>query len=227
MNWDLKKFRAHIVNKYGGEQLKLLEPSLNSIAEKQHYCSYHYREAKCLQDAFLGGDNTSERMLTAILRSACEAEWSDRDKHYLNIRANLSACLLSLHSISDTISHVVYYALGMNLGESPLKERDISIAKVKAKLKKLPYEELLSLLEQLDDDYLAAITNYSKHRSIITPEFTVHMKEESKTHAFYFKGFTYEKEIYETRNAFEYLVQEVDRRSSVTLRIGAYFNERT
>jgi len=227
MNWDLKKFRAHIVNKYGGEQLKLLEPSLNSIAEKQHYCSYHYREAKCLQDAFLGADNTSERMLTAILRSACDTEWSDRDKHYLNIRANLSACLLSLHSISDTISHVVYYALGMNLEENALHEGAISIANIKTKLKKLPYEELLSLLEQLDDDYLVAITNYSKHRSIITPQFIVHMKEESKTHGFYFEGFTYKKKSYKKRNAFEYLAQEVDRRSSVILRIGAYFNERT
>jgi len=227
MNWDLRKFRAGIAIKYGDEQLKLLEPSLNSIAEKQYYCSYHYHGAKRLQGAFLGFDRTSEMMAITILHSTSETEWSDKDEHYLNIRANLLACLLNLHSISDTISHVVYYALGMNLEEKPLNEGNISIGSVKERLKNLPYEELLPLLEQLGDDYLTAITNYSKHRSIITPQFIVHMKEESKTHGFYFEHFTYKGKKHKKRDAFEYLVQEVDRRSSVILKIGTYFNERT
>ncbi|MBN4058118.1 hypothetical protein JYT55_00020 [Mariprofundus ferrooxydans] len=228
MNWDLNKFRDKVVAKHGGEQLKLLEPFLHAIIEKHQYCSYHYHEANKLEKVFLGDDATSDdKFLYVFGFSDGKTERTHIDTNYLNIRASLSACLFSLHSISDTISHVVYYALGMNFEKEPINKECISILKVKNRLNVSQDEKLLLLLEKFDDDYLTAITNYSKHRSIICPAFTVPMEGlSSKPYYFYFEDFSYKGVHYGRRDAFDYLVKEIERKNTMILEVGAYFSER-
>lgn len=168
--WDIEATRDLIKSLYGHRQLEMAKPALRSVIDRRDYAHYHYHEANDLFMAFAQERLTEESLLWVIHQS----DESFSEFHWLitKISAHVVACIQSMHAITDIMAHAIYYSLGMNGSGKALREADISAATV---LKRLSQHVELSRLHQLlaelvsggRADHLAALSNYSKHRSII------------------------------------------------------------
>lgn len=92
----------------------------------------------------------------------------------VKIGAHTIACIQAVHSLSDTLAHAMYYALGLNLQAEALRERDISTFNVKRLLDAHDeHQTFATALAALSDDdtfrHVAALANRAKHRSLVKP----------------------------------------------------------
>lgn len=154
----------------------------------------------------------------------------------LKIRANIVAFVQSLHAVADTCSHMLYYSLALDTLPNPLKERDIDANKVLKLLEQQrdaghpEYEKLCRLFREIttgdDYKYLNALSNTSKHRSIVRPELNEDAtgRREEKWILF-LESFWYAGELFEKTNAREFMQKEHDRIQPLTVDMGVELNE--
>jgi hypothetical protein len=210
---------------HGKRQAELAYQSICSTIDRQEYARYHYRNAKILFDAYVGKLHSP----IAFMKSSIEGS-EELNRCILEIGANVTACVQSLHAIADTFAYATYYALGYNLKPSPLSERKISQNSVKCKLLKIPEHQ--SLVQELDllvsgDDftYLCALANHSKHRSLIRPEPWVDLTgKKLDPYSLEFQEFIYDKKPYPRRAILPFLQSEFDRQSLRVFEAGNVLN---
>lgn len=153
----------------------------------------------------------------------------------LKIRANITAFVQSLHAVADTCSHMLYYSLALDRLQTPLKERDIYANKVLKLLEQRrndgypEYDKLCKLFCEMttadDYKYLNALTNTSKHRSIVRSELNEDATGRRKEKWILFlESFWYAGEFFEKTNAREFMRKEHDRIQHLTVNIGVELN---
>ena len=154
----------------------------------------------------------------------------------LKIRANIVAFVQSLHAVADTCSHMLYYSLALDKLPRPFKERDIYAKEVLKLLEQQghtghsEYDKLCRLFREVTTGdgykYLAALTNTSKHRSIVRSELNEDAtgRREEKWILF-LESFWYAGDLFEKTNAREFMRKEHDRLQPLTVDIGVELNE--
>lgn len=216
-SWKLDELKELIALNYGKEYALLLEPSLNSIDKRQQYAGYHYYEYKSLLKE-LNSEADLMYQLKKIFSMGKEEQII-----LIKIEANIIACLQNMHAIHDLLGQVIKYAFELKFKN----ESRIYLKAIKIELEKNEkYEKLSKLLNELmlHDDfvYLNAIVNYSKHRSIIKPDYSINLEEEWS--GIIFKEFTYGKHPYERKKADDFMVAEYSRESQLIVSIGQMIN---
>lgn len=212
--WDRDETKYLVEFNFGKAQAELAYRSMNSAIDRQEYARYHYHNAKNLFDAYVGEFYSP----IDFMKSSFEGG-EEESRCILEVGANVTACVQSLHAIADTFAFATYHALGYNLKPSPLSERGININSVQCELQKT--QEHQSLVQGLallvlgeDYAYFHALTNHSKHRSLIRTgmwaDLTVKKK---KPYTLEFQEFIYDKKTYPSRSILPFLQSEFNRQS--------------
>jgi len=228
MVWDLNQLRNDVQALYGVEQRDQVAPALNSIVDRQAFARFHYQEAIRLITELLN-DRDKESILFDLVFGA------DRNAHheFSNCRkfaeAHITACVQSLHSVSDIMAHAIYYSLGLNLdAATKCSPNRISLHVVKSLL---PDSETSALIKELcghaEYRYLADMANHSKHRSVVQTPYSVDATgEDVQPHGLKFAAFTYDNRTYPARWVTPVLEAEYNRQSSLVTQIGESLNAR-
>ena len=215
MQWDIAATRRHINRLYGHQQLELAAPALRSVIDRRDYAYYHYHEANDLFREFVQENLTEKSLFWGIHQS----DESFSEFHWLitKIGAHVVACIQSLHAIADIMAHAVYYSLGMSRSDKALREASISAATV---LERLGDSVELSIVHQLMTDlasggradHLAALSNYSKHRSIIRTAMSEDWTgEQPEKHRLTLAGFSYKGKLFPDTPVKDFITSEHDR----------------
>lgn len=226
MKWDLKELRGHVERLFGVEQLRTVNQCLRTIGDRREFSRYHFNEAKDRMEGALQGRETFE--LTAALLGAFDTDDRQFSTAQFQAYAHTVACVQNMHAVVDNMVHFAYYVLGANLDPATRieKERDITWSKVSKKLVAGPIKDGLSAL--LDDPgftYLAALSNHSKHRSIVEVSYSVNFESDAVEHGLRFNLFTYDGVTYPTKWVRPTLIDEYQRQEGLILTIGNAVND--
>jgi len=230
MKWNLKSLRDKVEYLYGEDQRNILSSCLESVVYREYYARFHYQEAKQLVFDFLSTRNDFSSLAPLVFGGTGEDQIEFR-KRCVFAEAHVISCLQSIHSLYDIMSHVIYYSLGMNKkSECMIRENMIGIKSVYKKLvflkmhKKIS-DEIYSTINNDNFNYLSAIVNHSKHRSIINLCFTVDIGDPEKDlYEFNFNSFVYSGVSYLPRSAFVFIDEEYERCSKQINSIGRSLN---
>ncbi|MGF0666851.1 hypothetical protein ACQRWG_03360 [Stenotrophomonas maltophilia] len=226
MKWDLKELRGHVERLFGVEQLRTVNQCLRTIGDRREFSRYHFNEAKDRMEGARQGRETFE--LTAALLGAFDTDDRQFSTAQFQAYAHTVACVQNMHAVVDNMVHFAYYVLGANLDPATRieKERDITWSKVSKKLVAGPIKDGLSAL--LDDPgftYLAALSNHSKHRSIVEVSYSVNFESDAVEHGLRFNLFTYDGVTYPTKWVRPTLIDEYQRQEGLILTIGNAVND--
>ncbi|WP_442782326.1 hypothetical protein [Collimonas fungivorans] len=228
--WDIKLTKELVTAVFGAAQWKKAYPSVRSMTDRPEFCHYHYHEAL---------DMMSEYIMSNLTETGLWGVYKDYDEFsylMLKIRANIVAFVQSLHAVADTCSHMLYYCLALDKLPKPLEERDINAKKVLKLLEQQrdaghsEYDKLCRLFREVttgdDYKYLNALTNTSKHRSIVPHELNEDAtgRREEKWILF-LESFWYSGELFKKTNAREFMQKEHDRIQPLTVNIGLELDE--
>jgi hypothetical protein len=228
--WDTALTGELVTALFGLAQWKKAHPSVRSMTDRPEFCRYHYHEALNSINEYIES-NLKEVGLWGVFEDYDEFSYL-----MLKIRANIVAFVQSLHAVADTCSHMLYYSLALDKLPGPLKERDIYAKEVLKLLEQQrdaghpEYKELCRLFREIttgdDYKYLNALTNTSKHRSIVRPELNEDAtgRREEKWILF-LESFWYAGDRYKKTNACEFMRKEHDRIQPLTVNIGVELNE--
>ncbi|ACT49934.1 hypothetical protein [Methylovorus glucosotrophus] len=225
-SWDLNKTRRLVVTAFGEAQGKLVQESVRSVIERQRFCSYHFQEAMRLSKTF-------EKKHMVNLQSLLELQVLGAEKHerafqlyILKAGAHSIAAVQSLHAIPDIFAHVIYFATAQNLQSYTLNELEISLPTVikclkkDATLSKLT-TSLVSLQSGENWTHLAAVSNASKHRSVIRSAYNEDMSGiRTELRELQFSSFTRKQEFYPAISLKDLLAPEYDRLSKIVVNTG-------
>ena len=114
MGWDLKQLREDVERLFGREQRDLLSPCLNSIVDRQYYARFHFQEGIRLIKEFIE-HRDDQVSLTLLVVGANPQEQEEFCVQRKQTEAHVVACMQSMHALSDTLGHVLYFATGGNL----------------------------------------------------------------------------------------------------------------
>lgn len=225
MRWDLLELRGHVTALFGPDQLAVVNSCLRTIQDRLTFAGYHWREAERLTDSFMAHREPWE--LTAAMMGA----YDTTDQRFVDARfqayAHVVACVHSMHALFDNTTHLVYFALGLNLPPArKLDERDVTWGNVR---KLLPAGDtrdgLQAWIDSPEFGYITALSNHSKHRSIISVPYSVNFEEEDVRHGLRFSPFECYGIQYPAKWALPTLSEEYGRQEASIFRIGTSINE--
>ncbi|WP_354686362.1 hypothetical protein [Cupriavidus necator] len=229
LTWDLQETRTLVRQQFGHDQLELARQSLGSAIDRGEYARFHYREATKILDKKVEAI-PSERRLIAMFGAGTEKEQRDFDDAINRTSAHVTACVQSLHAISDIFAHAIYYSLGYNLQEGAPTPRRISahsvIRLLQSRRQKSALVYQLNLLVKHEHySYLNALANHCKHRSLVKPSLWLDMTEvDPKPFRLNFQRFEYDGTLYEEREVFPFLECAFNRISEIVLDAGNELN---
>lgn len=227
--WDRDETKYLVEFNFGKAQAELAYRSMNSAIDRQEYARYHYHNAKNLFEACVGKFDSPVHF-SKVSTGGNEDAREEFNQCIWEIGAHVTACVQSLHAMGDIFAHAIYFALGYNLKQPPpLFERKICLYAVKRVLATPEHQNLaqeLNLLASGDDfAYLGALSNHSKHRSLIRSGLWVDLTgEKLDPYTLEFQGFIYDKKPYSRRLVLPFLQSEFDRQSLRIFGIGNVLN---
>jgi hypothetical protein len=229
ITWNLEETRQLIQKLYGGEQLELARPSLNSMIERRDHANIHWHNTRRLLDRF--ARHATTRPLFTIAFGA-EGDTA-RDRYYWDLakaQAYIIAIVQSLHSIPDICAHAIYYSLALDNGPTRImNDRDINAKNVKGMLAATGLATLHNLYSGLSQggefNHLAAISNRSKHRSIVRPSLREDYTGTKDKVRLEFPAFTHGRVHYPGVPVREFTEREYNRCARLIVDIGNALNE--
>lgn len=228
--WSLHDTRNFVRHRFGVEQVELATQSLGSTIDRLEYARFHYHEVRELIETRIKPLQKSQRLLIAMMGAEHNEQQRRYDEARANVGAHVVACIQSLHAISDILAHAVYYSLGLNLQVDALSELQIAAGTVTVKLKANPnYLSLATSLEKLSShehsEYLKALTNQSKHRSLVKSVLWLDMTQEAtKPMSLQFEDFSRGGKPYERREILPFLEGTFNQVSKIVIDTGVELN---
>lgn len=194
--WDLHHTYCLVERAFGRDQVALVKPCLQSVVDRQNFASYHFLETRRLLKSFKRKHLADKNLLVALHGARNPSARVPFEVLMIKAGAHATACVQAIHAISDILASGVYFATGLNLSAQPLSDRDISINSVSTLVKRTP--SLANLADPVSRiaagqqyEHLAALSNLSKHRTIIrtalNEDWTGKRKE---LHEFHFPAFS-------------------------------------
>lgn len=230
LHWDTGLTGELVTAVFGAAQWKKAHPSVRSQGDRSEFCRYHYHEALGMMNEYI-----ESKLKEAGLWGVYE-NYEEFSRLMLKIRANIVAFVQSLHAVADTCSHMLYYSLALDKLPRPPKERYIYANEVLKLLEQQrdaghpEYDKLCRLFREIttgdDYKYLTALTNTSKHRSVVRPELNEDVTGRRKEKWILFlESFWYAGKLFEKANAREFMQKEHDRIQPLIVNIGMELNE--
>jgi hypothetical protein len=228
LSWDVSNTRKLIAEVFGDEQVELIRESLNSLAERQVYASFHFHEYTAILRHHIDAKLGEKHILELTFPFAMESTFRT-DNFMSQAAAHAVACLQSLHCILDTLSFAAYYSLGLNKGASALAPRDITSVRLRNLLtSNRGLQEISDSLMELSENptlrHLGALVNHSKHRSIIKPVLNVDFRDHTTPYCLKFPAIVYNEVSYPEVDAQEFMEQTYSILSPGVVKCGNAIN---
>jgi hypothetical protein len=213
-----QQIKRYLRDVRGDDQVDLFRFSLESLCDRIDYAHYHLDEAKRLMLPYTAGEgprpgDDHRPFKTAITQTA----------------AHVLACLQSLHACADICAHVVYFGLGSNLDPNPIREQQVSVRTVLERIPESPISQALrSLTKNPEFEYLEAVVNRSKHRTVIYTCYTFEPRDSADVrswHGVVLWRFERLGKSYPIRRSEEFLTAELDRQRSALIAVSAALEE--
>lgn len=229
-NWNLNETRDHINRLYGLEQLTLAKSSINSTALRTEYARYHYHEAKKLLKNLTSETLKHKSNDEIVLGIMNEAEQQKFATCTIKIEANVIACLSNIHSVFDTLAHVIYYSLGLNSPEYKTTQGKVSANKIadliKSKSELNNLNHLLSeLIKEGGSSHLSAMVNSAKHRGVERLRFSPDPScKHQNSLILKTPSIIYKEKLYPEMDLEKFLNLEYNRIGNLNVKIGNEIN---
>jgi len=171
--WDLRETYQLVRRVFDREQERLTKESSQSVAERQAFSRYHFREVIRLTKAFEKKHLADTQTFLDIHTVGAEKKQHAFRVYMVKVGAHSVAAVQSLHAIPDIFAHAVYFASGQNLQPHAIKdESKIALKSVAECLEKdkrfAALSNPLRAIQSADRwGHLAAVSNMGKHRSIV------------------------------------------------------------
>ena len=227
--WNISETRKLVEARYGRAQITLARHCLRSVTERLRHGQYHFQEARALLKSHIDDRLPSESIYTLAWPTDPEA-WSDLDHCLMKVEAHMIACAQAVHSLADTLAHVVYYSLGLNSSPTELLEQVVSVDTVLEALATLsPARSAVAApLASLRTDpafvLVAAIVNHSKHRGFPESRLSIEPAHTEAPYAMEFGAFAYKKQQYAEREIAEALAPGYEAASRAVVDTGNAIN---
>ncbi|MGE8189809.1 hypothetical protein [Pseudomonas sp. NPDC086278] len=161
-------------------------------------------------------------IMEADAEASSEFRWAS-----FQAAAHITACVQSMHTVADMLAHTLYYAYGMNLDkEKAVDAHRVGIRTVSQRLPEGKVKDQLKLLVEHESFvYLSALTNHSKHRSMVKTSYSLDVTGEAATsHGLKFSGFEYGDQEFPERWVRPTLEAEYNRQAVLVVSIGQALN---
>lgn len=170
--WDLHETYRLVQRVFGRDQEKLTRESARSVTDRRDFSSYHFAEAMRLSKAFERKHLGDTRTILEIHAQGAEKKEREFQVFMLRAGAHSLAAVQSLHAIPDIFAHAIYFAAGQNLQPYALDDSKVAVQSVVSCLKKdSRFAPLSAALKSIQSghgwQHLAAVSNMSKHRSVV------------------------------------------------------------
>jgi hypothetical protein len=236
-SWDVDITRKHLENLYGHERFDLyqqkridfLRPYLQSVLDRRTYAGIHFHDLQTLFDEFVQTNLQKSSVIKFRIGEDRQAQ-NKLDDFIRRIGAYFIACIHSIHSVPDILAHVIYYSLAMDTDKSKLSLVSIGSDSVIKKLESVAdATDLRNLMVNLvkggSFPHLSALSNHSKHRSLIPHLLRESLlSEQPDRHTIRISTFEYKNEIYPEVIAKDFLADEYKHLSLITIKIGNELN---
>lgn len=174
--WDLNETYQLVRRVFSRDQERLARESCRSVTDRQAFSSYHFAEAMRLSKAFERNHLAGARTILEMHVEGAEKVERAFQAYIVKAGAHSLAAVQSLHAIPDIFAHAVYFASGQNLQPHALDDSDISLPRVATCLKHDRRFAALSVsLRSIQSGagwrHLAAVSNMSKHRSVVRASY--------------------------------------------------------
>lgn len=223
--WNLKATYDAVKVAFGEEQERLAHDSIRSVIDRQDFARYHFQETVRLTRSF------ERKYLGKSLLIDLHSQDSQRkrfafEKYIAKAGAHATAAIQSVHAIPDILAHAMYFASAQNLGPNAVDNDAIAVPSVVRVLRlDTRFARLAPLLESAQSGegwrHLAAISNASKHRSVVraslSEDWTGTRKNFRELHV---KSFERKGRIFPAASLQSILESEYSRLSLLTLTIG-------
>lgn len=228
--WTLPETYSLVQARFGATQEFLARPSIRSVEDRRLFASYHFTEALRLHNAFERNYMQDKGTILDMHRQGAEKTRLAFERLMIKAGAHSLAAVQSLHAIPDTLAHAVYYAAGLNLEAYALAESDISLPKVVGLLRRsTTFSTLSAPLSKVQSGsawkHLAAVSNMSKHRSVVRSTLSEDWTGSRKNfRELFVSQFERHGVTYQTKSLRDLLEPEYDRLSSAIVEIGNKLN---
>ena len=170
--WDLHETYRLVQRVFGREQEILTRESARSVTDRQAFSSYHFAEAMRLSKAFERKHLGDTKTMLEIHAQGAEKKEQAFQVFMVRAGAHSLAAVQSLHAIPDIFAHAIYYAAGQNLQPYALDDSKVAVQSVALCLKRdSRFAPLSTALKSIQSgsgwQHLAAVSNMSKHRSVV------------------------------------------------------------
>jgi hypothetical protein len=228
MAWNVKETRELVEKRFGRKQLHTAKPSLHSLFERPAHAQYHVREARRLLEGFVGKHIPADASMLEVIFGDSDEVNHEFNLFLIEAGAHMTACVISMHSMADIFAHALYYSLGLNLRPDTLHERDINANTVtrclSADTAHQPFARaLVEFTTGGSFKHLAALANYSKHRSIVRAGLN-ERHGETPRHTVRLGAFSHRGVSYPDCGVRDFLAPEYDRCSKLIVDTGNELN---
>ena len=170
--WDLHETYQLVQRVFGREQEILTRESARSVTDRQAFSSYHFSEAMRLSKAFERKYLADTKTMLEIHAQGAKKKEQAFQVFMVRAGAHSLAAVQSLHAIPDIFAHAIYYAAGQNLQPYALHDSKVAVQSVASCLKRdsrfAPLDTALKSIQSGSGwQHLAAVSNMSKHRSVV------------------------------------------------------------
>ena len=170
--WNIEKTHALVSQLYGRDQEMLVRECTRFVNDRKSFCSYHFSEAMRLSRDFERRHFAESKTLLEIHLTGNDKKQTAFQRYITKAGAHATAAVQSLHAIPDIFAHAIYFCAGQNLKPDALDEERIRPPTVATCIKKDPqFADLSAPLSSLQSGaawaHLAAVSNISKHRSVV------------------------------------------------------------
>lgn len=230
--WNLGALRTAVEGLYGAPQRWRLQQCLESLIDRQFFARMQYQAAAKLLSEFFADRSIDDEAMVNL------AFGLDQDVHgeFMNTNkraeGHIVACIESMHAVSDTLGHVLYFALALDRTAS-LSPHRVNLHRVADELAKGSdtkrlHRYLSKLTGAADYDHLSAATNHCKHRSLVGVPYTFFTSDEPH-HGLQLRAFNYGRSQgavrdYPSVKVEDFLRREYRRQSVLSIAIGRELN---
>lgn len=169
--WLLNETYGLVKAAFGSAQERLVRDSARSVLDRQAFVRYHYQETLRLSKTFERMHLTNSSLIDMYTQGG-QRKRAAFEKYIVKAAAHTTAAIQSLHAIPDILAHTVYFACAQNLEQHLLQDKNVNLPSVLGTLKhNHALRNISKLLASTQSGdlwrHLAAVSNLSKHRSVV------------------------------------------------------------
>lgn len=242
MKWELKELEDAVRNANGDQYADAIQEPLQSFVWKSEMAYFHaceaeqiIKEAVAVTPEINDHDRASIAISKAVFLAAAQCD-SGQHLRFAKFKAeaHIIASAQALHSLSDILCHVIYWAYRLDTVQKAPQKNRLNLHSILRTLNILPqYATTASLIRGVVNTaeflYLAAYVNTTKHKSLVNSNMSVSFVPEDhggmRIKPFYYTDPVGNRHHFDSKWAYDFLFQENQSVQLKLMAVGKSLND--